>query len=125
MALSKYEQADRVFFRDTTDASEDVMASFQRTCDQQRYDGIQKQKTNQMLITGTGSFLAQKQLQHEKDTKRRENADTTNQFAKMRFNISLEKAKQAEIEKQLEEKDILEAIERRQISEANKRRKDI
>ena len=43
----------------------------------------------------------------------------------MRFNISLEKAKQAEIEKQLEEKDILEAIERRQISEANKRRKDI
>ena len=43
----------------------------------------------------------------------------------MRFNISLEKAKQAEIEKQLEEKDILEAIERRQISEANKRRKDL
>ena len=43
----------------------------------------------------------------------------------MRFNISLEKAKQVEIEKQLEAKDISEAIERRQISEANKRRKDL
>lgn len=42
MALSKYEQADRVFFRDTADASEDMMASFLRTGDLKRSDGFEK-----------------------------------------------------------------------------------
>ena len=75
-----------------------------------------------MLFSGTGNFLAQKMHYESKDNCRRENADATNQFAKMRFNISLEKAKKAELEKLLEERQLGEAIDRRQAEESNLRR---
>ena len=75
-----------------------------------------------MLFTGTGNFLAQKHFLEQKDMGRRENADATNQFAKMRFNISLERAKKAELEKLIEERELGEAIDRRQAEELNLRR---
>ena len=77
MAVSKDQQGDRVFFRDAAGTSSDFMASFQRQSELQRSDGFEKQKANQMLFTGTGSFLAQKQLYDQKDMSRRENADAT------------------------------------------------
>ena len=44
---------------------------------------------------------------------RRNNADATNQFAKMRFNIGIEKAKRSDLEKQIEESELREAKKRR------------
>ena len=75
-----------------------------------------------MLFTGTGNFLAQKHFLEQKDMGRRENADATHQFAKMRFNISLERAKKAELEKLIEERELGEAIDRRQAEELDLRR---
>ena len=90
---------DRVTFKDAP--SFDAVAHFQRYEQIQRSEGEQKNKSNQMLFSGTGGFLAQKLLHEKKDMTRKECADATNQFAKMRFNIGLEKAKRTELENQI------------------------
>lgn len=79
------QQGDRVFFQEAPGS--DAVAFYNRQGTIQRTEGEKKAKTNQMLFSGTGGFLAQKIFNEQKDLERRENVDAANQFAKMRFNI--------------------------------------
>ena len=56
-----------------------------------------------MLFSGMSSFGAKRVVQDEKVLIRKDNANATNELAKIRFNINLERTKRAEMEKEIEE----------------------
>ena len=78
-----------------------------------------------MLYTGTSGFALQKQLSDQINGPRFQKMEFTTQLAKTRFDIGVEKAKQNELVKQLEEKEIAEAKKRRQEAEDLRRKTDL
>ena len=66
-----------------------------------------------MIFTGTSGFSLQKRYADQRNKPLREAAEATNQLARMRFNIGIEKNKKLELEKLIEEQEIREAKERR------------
>ena len=59
-----------------------------------------------MLFSGTSCFSMQNQLNTEKAKTRIEMAEATNNLAKMRFNIGVEKAMQVDIQRDMEEAEL-------------------
>ncbi len=91
----------------------------------QRTEGERSSKMNAMLFSGTGAFSMQQRMAIEKDAGKRERIEATNQLARMRLNIHIEKAKRTDLEKQIEEKARMDAHQKKIDDESSLRKTNL